>query len=318
MTIEHAHTPLVLTRELRDLADTRHQHARAAVAGSEVRVGRGAYVRRGVWDELDALDRYRLRLIAFARTRKRPPLFSHQSAAVLHGLPMIGSIPERIHVSVGRTSGGRSARGVVAHSREVGSEDIVEVDGLHSTSLLRTGIDLAATMSRPDAVVVADAIVRNGVPRLALLEAWLRAQPMRGHRRAQEVIAFADGRAESPLESVSRVSMHAGGVPQPALQVPYSDSAGPIGRVDFAWPALGVVGEADGDAKYLDAGLRGGRSAERVVLDEKVREDRLRALGLRVVRWRWTTAMDSRALATHLAAAGLPFDRRTSWSECCA
>lgn len=318
MTIHREHTPLVLTRDLRNLADTRHQHARAAVAGSEVRVGRGAYVRRGIWDELNALDRYRLRMVAFARTRKYPPLFSHQSAAVLHGLPLIADSPERIHVSVGRTSGGRSSRGVVAHSREVGIEDIVEVDGLRSTSLLRTGIDLAATMPRPDAVVVADAIVRDGSPRLALLEAWLRAQPMRGHRRAQEVIAFADGRAESPLESVSRVSMHAGGVPQPALQVPYSDSAGLIGRVDFAWPAFGIVGEADGDAKYLDAGLRGGRSAERVVLDEKVREDRLRALGLRVVRWRWTTAMDARALGARLEAVGLPVDHRTSWSECCA
>jgi hypothetical protein len=87
---------------------------------------------------------------------------------------------------------------VAAHSREVGLEDIVEVDGLRSTSLPRTAIDLAATASRPDAVVVADAVVRTGSPRLALLESWLRAQPMRGHRRAQEVLAFADARAESP------------------------------------------------------------------------------------------------------------------------
>lgn len=318
MTIDRTHTPLVLTRTLRDLAETRHQHARAALSGSEVRVWRGAYVRREEWDELDELERYRLRLVAFAHTRKRAPLFSHRSAAVLHGLPLIGPVPERIHVSVGTSSGGRSARGVVAHSREVGFEDIVEEDGLRSTSPLRTAIDLAATARRPDAVVVADAIVRNGSPRLALLEAWLRAQPMRGHRRAQEVIAFADARAESPLESVSRVSMHAAGVPQPALQVPYSDSTGLIGRVDFAWPAYGVVGEADGDAKYLDADLRGGRSAERVVLDEKVREDRLRALGLRVVRWRWATAVAPPVLAAQLAAAGLPVDHRTPWGERCA
>ncbi|MFF2053042.1 hypothetical protein ACFVU2_15685 [Leifsonia sp. NPDC058194] len=318
MTTDRTHLPLVLTRELRDLADTRHQHARAALSGSEVRVGRGAYISRGEWDELGDLDRYRLRLVAFARTRKHSPLFSHQSAAVLHGNPLIGAVPDRIHVTVGSTSGGRSARGVVAHSREVGFEDIVEMDGLRSTSALRTAIDLAATAPRADAVVAADHLVRNGSPRLALLEAWLRAQPMRGHRRAQEVIAFADARAESPLESVSRVSMHTGGVPQPALQVPYSDSAGLIGRVDFAWPALGMVGEADGDAKYLNADLRGGRSAERVVLDEKVGEDRLRALGLRVVRWRWSTAIDPTALAGHLAAAGLPVDHRIGWGDCCA
>lgn len=316
MTIDRTDSPLVLTRTLRDRDDTRHQHARAAITGAEVRVGRGAYVERATWDELGALGRYRLRLVAFARTRARPPLFSHQSAAVLHGLPLIGEVPEHLHVTVGRTSGGRSAGRVVAHSCEVGAEDVTEVDGLRVTSLSRTAVDLAATAPRADAVVVADHIVHHGSPRLALLEAWLRAQPMRGHRRARDVIAFADGRSESPLESLSRVSMHTGGVPQPDLQVQYSDVGGVIGRVDFAWPALELVGEADGDVKYLDASVRGGRSVERVMLDEKIREDRLRALGLRVVRWRWSTASDPKALAAHLAAAGLPVDFRIQWSEC--
>ncbi|MBW8873234.1 MAG: hypothetical protein JF618_14115 [Leifsonia sp.] len=141
----------------------------------------------------------------------------------------------------------------------------------------------------------------------------MRAQPMRGHRRSLEVILRADPRADSPLESVSRVSMRAAGLPEPELQVPFHDGAGLIGYADFAWPAHSVVGEADGDAKYLDTSLRGGRTAERVVLDEKIREDRLRALGLRVVRWRWVTARDPRALSALLTAAGLPVDRSAEW-----
>ena len=64
------------------------------------------------------------------------------------------------------------------------------------------------------------------------------------------------------------------------------------------------------------ARLRGGRSAERVVLDEKIREDRLRALGLRVVRWRWPAATTPGALATALSAAGLPLGSRDSRSVC--
>ncbi|WP_374009683.1 hypothetical protein [Leifsonia sp. LS-T14] len=143
--------------------------------------------------------------------------------------------------------------------------------------------------------------------------AWRRAQPMRGHRRALDVIDLADERSGSPLESVSRLAMHTAGVPQPELQTPFRDAAGLIGYVDFYWSDFGVVGEADGDLKYLDPALRGGRTADRVVLDEKIREDRLRALGLRVVRWRWATARDPRSLAALLSSAGVPLDRRAGW-----
>jgi very-short-patch-repair endonuclease len=44
------------------------------------------------------------------------------------------------------------------------------------------------------------------------------------------------------------------------------------------WPGLGVIGEADGVMKY--------GSADDLIA-EKAREDRLRALGLMVVRWTW-------------------------------
>jgi hypothetical protein len=112
------------------------------------------------------------------------------------------------------------------------------------------------------------------------------------------------------------VNMRANGCPQPELQVPFSDGDGFIGYADFYWPTFGVIGEADGDVKYLDPSLRGGRSADRVVLDEKIREDRLRALGPRVVRWRWETAMDARALRSKLVSAGLPTDSRQPWRLC--
>ncbi|WP_158865627.1 hypothetical protein [Leifsonia sp. AG29] len=148
------------------------------------------------------------------------------------------------------------------------------------------------------------------------MAAFRRALPMRGHRRALDVIGFADGRADSPLESVSRVSMHAAGVPQPALQLPFSDGNGLIGVVDFAWPEARVIGEADGDVKYLDSAMRAGRSADRVVLDEKVREDRLRALGWRVVRWRWAIASDPGRLGAVLEEAGVPRDRTASRTVC--
>jgi len=67
-------------------------------------------------------------------------------------------------------------------------------------------------------------------------------------------------------------------MPEPELQHEFYDSDGFIGRVDMWWPDFKVIGEADGLGKYDD------------ILDlraEKIREDRLRRLGLTVVRWTW-------------------------------
>jgi hypothetical protein len=307
---DHSDSPdLVLVRDLLFREETRRQHARAAAAGREVRVARGAYVERGRWDALDDLEQAKLRLLAHARTRSGPPVFSHWSAALLHGLPVSRQALASIHVTLPPTSGGRSVPGVVAHCTGIAAVDVVELGSLRCTSIERTVVDLGASASMRDALPSADAALRRGVRKADLLASWLRAQPQRGHRRSLELIEFADGRAESPLESVSRASMRSAGIAAPELQMAFRDAAGLVGYVDFAWPEANVVGEADGDAKYLDPALRNGRSAERVVLDEKIREDRLRALGLRVVRWRWETACEPRALQAVLGSAGVPTTR---------
>ena len=56
--------------------------------------------------------------------------------------------------------------------------------------------------------------------------------------------------------------------------------------VDFAWPELRVVGEFDGRVKYGKY-LAPGESEGDAVFVEKIREDRIRDEGWRVVRWVW-------------------------------
>jgi hypothetical protein len=74
--------------------------------------------------------------------------------------------------------------------------------------------------------------------------------------------------------------MHQSGLPEPMLQVEFSDSDGFVARVDFHFPSYDTVVEFDGLLKY------GGGSPE-VLIREKRREDRLRALGIQVVRVTW-------------------------------
>ena len=107
--------------------------------------------------------------------------------------------------------------------------------------------------------------------------------------------------------------MRAGGLPAPELQSRFSDAAGLIGFVDFWWPEWDVIGEFDGLGKYLREDLRNGKTPGEIVVDEKVREDRLRAAtGARVVRWGWDTARSPQRLVSVLLRAGLPQRRRFS------
>lgn len=148
------------------------------------------------------------------------------------------------------------------------------------------------------------------VTREQLHAVWESKLPFRGHARSLDIINFGETAAETPLESVSRVNMRRIGCPRPLLQSPFHDADGFIAETDFDWPEFRLVGEADGDRKYLDEAFRSGRSVEQVILDEKVREDRVRALGRGFARWRWSAAIDPVALRRRLVAAGLPMGVR--------
>src|SRR4029450_9312020 len=75
----------------------------------------------------------------------------------------------------------------------------------------------------------------------------------------------ADARAESPLESRSRVRMDEVGLPQPELQVEILDQAGRFsGRAAFCCPRHRTLGEVDGKVKYASGDPK-------ILFDEKLR-----------------------------------------------
>ncbi|PSS46007.1 hypothetical protein C6401_02060 [Arthrobacter woluwensis] len=137
-----------------------------------------------------------------------------------------------------------------------------------------------------------------------------------GARRArlEAILAFADGGAMLPGESLSRVLMHRLAFPRPVLQQEFRDRAGLIGYGDFWWKPWRVVGEFDGTAKYLKSEYLAGRTPSEVVVAEKRREDRLRRLGLKVVRWTWADLTSPGSLAGLLREAGLPVTPARRWS----
>jgi predicted transcriptional regulator of viral defense system len=206
---------------------------------------------------------------------------SHQSALALHGLPLWGFDLGQVHVTrLDERSGGLIA-GVRHHRGKLAAIDLAEVDGLVTTTVARAVFEAACTTSFEAAVVSVDAALREGAlsaDELARLLGVIEFWP--GSATARAAVHFADARSESVGESRLRVLMHNYGLPTPELQVEFRDVDGLIGRVDFFVRPYQTVVEFDGRLKY------GGAGAD-VLVHEKVREDRLRALGLQVVRAGW-------------------------------
>jgi len=96
--------------------------------------------------------------------------------------------------------------------------------------------------------------------------------------RARPAVKLFDGRSESPLESLSRAVFVERSLPYPELQVEFEPQPGVRYRADFFWRAEGVIGEADGMAKYENPNA---------LRAEKLRQEHLEQLGLRIVRWTW-------------------------------
>ena len=222
----------------------------------------------------------------------------------------MGGWPPTVHIVGPRASGGRSTHGVTRHSIGI-PDDEACIDGIRVTTLPRTAVDLARVDSHQNAVVAADAALagcRIGSTLIRTsrreLGGVLATVDGRGSAAARSVIAFANGAAGSPGESLSRVAIARDRLTAPVLQNKFSDEFGDM-FVDFFWPENGVIGEFDGVGKYLREEWMDGRSSGEVVVDEKWREDRLRGMGFRVVRWGWDLVQRPGALTRLLRASGV-------------
>ena len=274
------------------------------------RVRRGQYVDATTANQLDVEQRHLVAARAAAAHSHPEAVVSHVSAALAHGLPVWGVPLNRVHLTRNRRTGARRSRQVVLHSAALDPAEVVVLDGLRVTTVARTVVDLARSVPVESAVVVGDAALRSGAVTRADLERQLaRTATRRASPAARRVVERLDGRSESPGESRSRVAMVHRGLPDPELQARVLDDRGDfVGRVDFLFAQLGVIGEFDGRVKY-------GSAAADEVFAEKVREDRLRALGWLVVRWTWADLDAARWLERIEEASGIAAPVRLgSWA----
>lgn len=204
---------------------------------------------------------------------------SHQSAAILWGLDLLNPPPHDV-VTLTRPPDGKGRRTNTDRLRIYVAplaKDLGKRYGLPATAAPRTVIDLARSIPFMNGVVVADSALHSGaVTDSELASKLLACERWPGTRQAREVIAFADRRSESPLESCARVTFHRHKLPPPELQVEICHEGKFIARVDFLWPEFRTVAEADGRLKY---------SSRRDALAQLERDKKLRAAGYKVVHF---------------------------------
>ena len=310
---------LVLSHELAALGMDRDLRQQFAL-GEMHRIFPGAYIRTAEFRSLDVDARYRLRVAAVSQLLPGTQ-FSRDSAAALWRLPCLGRWTDRVHATSPRRTGGRSGALVQRHG--IGLDlNAVQIDGVTITSLARTLDEMDCAPSFARAVGMLDDGLRNPVAgdfrsgmivptREQVFFELASLGRIAGRARAGLAINFADPSSGSLGESVSRVQMLALGIPMPELQVPFYDRHGLIGITDFYWRELGLIGEFDGHSKYGDRRRFATHLApEEVVVAEKEREDRLRAVAGGIIRWGWRVAMNRPELGALLEARGLRGRRR--------
>jgi hypothetical protein len=271
-------------------------------AGELHRLRRGAYI-----DSVlppSGATRHRLLTRATIAGLRRPAVVSHQSAAVLHGLPLWDVPLDRVHVTRRPRAWNDSSAVLCCHVALLGDDEVMEIDGLEVTDPVRTALDLARSLPHEAAVVALDAALHVGVLSPEVLRGRLfdiAGTP--GSRSAARAVIAADGRSESVGESRSRVILHRWKLPPSALQFEIRSGDGDlIGRSDFAWEAERLVGEFDGRIKYGRL-LRPDQQAGDAVFAEKRREDAIRDEEWDVIRWVWADLRRPDRLAARVRRA---------------
>jgi hypothetical protein len=228
-------------------------------AGAIVRVWHGIYAlhQPGTTDRLAALDVITGKSIVTCMN----------TAAKLYGFDVQNE--HRIHI-LDPGVRMRPNVGLMVHQR-VGAP-LRRVHGRLATAPAWTAVEVARTLRRPRALAILDAaLFCQSCTVDELHTAVVEQKARRGIVKVRELVAYADGRSESPMESEARLVFIDGGLPMPELQYEIVDRCGELWRVDFAWPAAMVVAEYD--------------SAEWHANPEAFRRDRIKTSRLQECGW---------------------------------
>jgi hypothetical protein len=224
---------LVSRAQLEELGVTRY------VARSRVRSGAWSVAAPGVFLVGPAPGTFAQRAMAAALSAGTAALASHRTAALLHGIIPRRAVP--LEVSVPRAAQVRR-RGIVVHrSTDLHLAGRVQVDGVPTTGLARTLVDLGAVEPTWVRTAVWEARRLHGVSWEELLAALVDhgRSGRRGVGVLRRIVAehYGELARDSSTEDLAFAILRGSGrVPLPACQVPVVCADGVEVTIDFGWP----------------------------------------------------------------------------------
>lgn len=271
---------------------TRRQAIAAGVNPRSIsdRTSSGIYERLypGVYGIAGAPEQWRRVVIAAVFAATEPAAASHRTAAYLWG--MTGQCPEIVEITSRRHMRVKREDHQVRESKDLRSSDIVVVDGIPTTTAVRTIVDLGA--SAPPWYV--ERCLDTGL-RVQLFAIWdvqrfITRVARKGRNGIGTIRPLVEERltwkgiTASDLEDLFRRVVAPLPYPMPETQFEVLEPSGAfVGRYDFAYPARMALIETDSEGFHMDP-----VSFQR----DREKQNRAHALGWTVYRFTWRQLID--------------------------
>jgi very-short-patch-repair endonuclease len=183
--------------------------------------------------------------------------------------------------------------GIRSHVLTLAGADRSEHLSIPCTSVARTLLDIAAR--RPDVLPALEQAEQIGIFDLHSINDVIARNP--GHRGVRRlryaVVAIGGPRFRSEFERRFLPTLREAGLPAPLVNHTITLDDGPI-EVDFHWPTLRLVVEVDGYEFH---------SGRRAFREDRRRDRRLAAAGIRCLRFVWDDLNNRAALLADLRRA---------------
>ncbi|WP_462418423.1 DUF559 domain-containing protein [Kytococcus sp. Marseille-QA3725] len=302
LTLLDAHHGTLTAADLRSLGMRRDMRDRLLALGVITRVARAAFVDGRRLRDAGPEEAHALRTVAVARTWPTGTAVSHDSAVVLHGLPVL-EVPTRIRgtrmvpgphrvSSYASIHAGGSAlpteqlRGCAVVSAADAAFGVASLHGIDAAVVV-----LDAALHRRRVVVPLPGEEPTGCATEADLAAVVeKRRHHAGAARFRAAIELVDPSCESVGETRTRLLLRRLGY-RVRSQVEIHDAVGrSLGRADFVVEGEPVVIEFDGEVKYT----RYGQTAA----GDKRRDVAMQQAGFEVVRLQWRHLGQAEAVRT--------------------
>jgi very-short-patch-repair endonuclease len=253
----------------------------AAMIKHRLRTGRWEELGQGVYRVAGTVRTWQQDLAALTLAAGPGAAASHRSAAALLGIP--GFSARVVEVTTPRPRYRRTPAGRVHRSRLLPPDHLTVMQGIVTTRVARTLVDLAGVLSPGRTERAVENCLRDGMVSIDALRGMTDELAKRGRtgiRLMRELLAErSDGYVApaSELEARFLRVVRRAGLPEPVRQLDVGDGAW-VGRVDFAYPLAGVLIELDGRRYH---------SAKLDLESDRLRDNRLMAAGWRVLRVTW-------------------------------